>query len=57
MKLYNVTKININTNEEINYGIQNEEDMRAITRGYHNNGLFYEKSNSNTMYIVDEVLE
>ena len=54
MKIYEVVKIDIRTNEEINYGPQCEEDMKAITRGYHFNGLFYEKSNSNIMYIVTE---
>ena len=48
-----VTKINIKTGEETNYGSgYTEADVKDIVRGYHFNGLFYEKANSNTMYIV-----
>lgn len=57
MKFYTVSKMNIKTGEEIKYGIQNEEDMKAITKGYHFNGLFYERKNSNTIYVVDEYFE
>ena len=57
MKYYNVTKINIVTSEEANYGRLNEADMKIVIRGYHYNGLFYEKKNSNTMYIVEEIQE
>lgn len=28
--MYEVIKINIKTNEEINYGLQNEEDMKEL---------------------------
>lgn len=55
MKFYNVTKINIKNGKEVNCGRLNEEDMKSVVRGYHFNGLFYEKANSNTMYIVEEV--
>lgn len=52
--MYEVIKINIKTNEETNCGTYNEQDMKAIIKGYKFNGFFYEKSNSNTMYIVNE---
>ena len=51
---YHITKINIKTGEEFNLGTYDEDDMKLIVRGYHFNGLFYEKKNSCTMYIVDE---
>lgn len=53
--MYKVEKGNVITDEWTDYGLYNEEDMKAIVRGYHFNGLFYEKKNSNTIYIVEEV--
>lgn len=55
MTMYKVTKCNIKTDACADCGIWTLEDMKLIVRGYHNNGLFYEKKNSNTIYIVDEV--
>lgn len=60
MKIYRVVKINIDTEEEINYGTMCEEDMKLIVRGYHFNadfGGFYEKKNSRSIYIVSLVNE
>ncbi len=34
MKSYQVTKIDSSTEKEINYGINPEEDVKLITRGY-----------------------
>lgn len=50
--MYNVTKINVKTKEEVNYGKCCEEDVKAITKGYKFNGLFYERKNSNIIYDV-----
>lgn len=53
-KMYKVTKINIKTNEESNYGGgYTEEDVKLITKGYTYNGLFYERKNSNYIFIVE----
>jgi hypothetical protein len=52
---YNITKIDCNTENEINMGNgYTEEDVKAITKGYTFNGLFYERKNSKWMYIVEE---
>ena len=59
MKIYSVVKINIDTEEEINYGTMCEEDMKLTVRGYHHNTEFgfYEKKNSRHIYIVNLVNE
>jgi len=52
---YNITKIDSKTESEINMGSgYTEEDVKAITKGYTFNGLFYERKNSKWMYIVEE---
>lgn len=52
---YNITKIDSKTEHETNMGNgYTEEDVKAITKGYTFNGLFYERKNSKWMYIVEE---
>lgn len=53
--MYKIMKCDITTGEWFDYGAYDESDMKLIVRGYHNNGLFYEKSNSNTIYTVQEL--
>lgn len=55
MKTYEVIKVDENGNET-NYGTMVEEDVKLVTRGYKFNGLFYERSNSKIIYIVNEVM-
>lgn len=52
---YKVEKGDIKTDKVTNMGIYNESDMNSIIKGYHFNGMFYEKKNSNTIYIVTKV--
>lgn len=52
---YKVEKGDIKTDKVTNMGIYNESDMKSIIKGYHFNGMFYEKKNSNTIYIVTKV--
>ena len=52
--LFKVTKINIETEKEYNYGSYTKEDVKLITRGYKFNGLFYERKNSKFIFIVQE---
>lgn len=54
MKTYEVIKINSKTGQEINYGFYGMEDVKLITRGYKNNGLFYERKNSKWFFCVTE---
>lgn len=55
MKRYKVEKVD--ENKTIDYGVYDEGDVKLITRGYKFNGLFYERKNSNSIYIVTEVNE
>lgn len=49
-----IKKINILTGAETNYGEgYDENDIRQITSGYVFNGLFYERKNSNYIFIVE----
>jgi hypothetical protein len=60
MKIYRVVKINIETEEEFDYGTMCEEDMKLMVRGYHHNtefGGYYEKKNSRYIYIVSQANE
>ena len=52
---YKVTKVDIMTGIESNYGTYFGTDVKLIIRGYHYNNLFFEKKNSNSIYIVEEV--
>ena len=52
---YKVEKGDIKTDKVTNLGIYNESDMKSIIKGYHFNGMFYEKKNSDTIYIVTKV--
>lgn len=54
---YRVRKCDITKDQWFDYGEYNEDDVKLIVRGYHFNGLFYEKKNSFTIYTVDEVEE
>lgn len=51
---YKVMKCDTTTEKWSDYGTVTEEDMKLIVRGYHFNGLFYEKKNSNTIYTVEK---
>lgn len=48
-----VTRIEIATEIESNYGFCTEEDIKLITRGYVFNGLFYERKNGKYIFIVE----
>lgn len=53
---YKVTKVEIATGKEINYGCgYTMEDVKAITRGYKPNNEFgyYERSNGKYMFFVE----
>lgn len=52
---YKVMKYDIKTETWTDYGTCSEEDVKLIVRGYHFNGMFYEKKNSNTIYTVEKV--
>lgn len=52
---YKVEKGDIKTDKVTNVGIYNESDMKSIIKGYHFNGMFYEKKNSDTIYVVTKV--
>ena len=57
MKNYSIKKIEIATEKEINYGsgYTEEEEVKQITKGYTNNGLFYERKNGKHIIIVEEI--
>lgn len=55
MRIFKVEKVNVITEETFDYGTCCEEDVKLIVKGYHFNGLFYEKKNSNTIYVVTEI--
>ena len=58
MKNYSVKKIEIATENEINFGsgyTEEEEEVKQITKGYTNNGLFYERKNGKHIIIVEEI--
>lgn len=40
---YKVEKGDIKTDKVTNVGIYNESDMKSIIKGYHFNGMFYER--------------
>lgn len=56
MKKFAIRKYNINEPEKVyNLGKgYTEEDVKLITKGYKYNGFFYERKNSDTIYIVEE---
>lgn len=50
---YRITRYNPDTNNWEDFGGgYTEEDVKAITKGFKNNGLFYERKNSKVMYEV-----
>ncbi len=52
---FKVVKINCENGNEIDCGsYTNEEDVKAITKGYKFNGLFYTRENSKYFFIVTE---
>lgn len=54
MKTYKVTKYSVDGQEK-NYGIgYTEEDVKAITKGYAFDGLFYNRQGSKWFFIVEE---
>lgn len=55
MKRYEVTKINVKTEKESNLGIYDKEDVKLIVRGYKFNGLFFERKNSDSIYVINAV--
>lgn len=49
-----IIKVNIKTEQEIDLGSgYTQEDVKNITKGYTFNGMFYERANSNWIYIVE----
>ena len=52
---YKIIKIDVETNQEYNYGEYDELDMKQIIKGYKFNGLFYSRKGSKYFYIVEEV--
>lgn len=53
--MYEVIKINCENGNETNYGTYtNEEDVKAIIKGYKFNGLFYTRANSKFFFMVTE---
>lgn len=57
MTIYTVVKIDSQTGKEINYGKCCLNDVKAITKGYTFNGLFYDRKGSKYMFIVTEITE
>ena len=55
MKRYEVIKINVKTEKEFNLGIYDKEDVKLIVRGYKFNGLFFERKNSDSSYVINAV--
>lgn len=58
MKYYQVIKINSRTEEKSNYGINSEDDMKAITKGYQQDKStinLYNQKNSKFFFIIEEV--
>lgn len=54
-KTYIVTKIDSTTEKETKYGGGwTEEDVKAITKGYTFNGLFYDRKGSKYFFDVEE---
>ncbi len=59
MKSYQVTKVDC-TEKEINYGINPEEYVKLITRGYKQDKSLpkiYDRKGSRYFFIVQEVVE
>ena len=55
MARYRISKYNPKTKEWENYGGgYTEDDVKLITKGYKNNGLFYERKGSKIIYEVVE---
>lgn len=58
MKYYKVEKVDSITGKTTNYGINCEEDMKLITRGYKQDELLtnmYNREKSRYFFLVDEV--
>lgn len=51
---FEIVRIEIATGKEYNMGIYSEEDMKDIVRGFKFNGLFYERKNGKSIYVVTE---
>ncbi len=59
-KRYQVTKIDSITEIETNYGINSEENVKLITRGYKQDKLLpemYSRKGSRYFFIVEELVE
>lgn len=53
---FSIKKIEIATGKETDYGSgYSEEDVKQLTKGYTNNGLFYERKNGKCIFIVETV--
>ena len=51
---YKVMRIEIKTEAETNYGGgYTMEDVKAICRGYKDNGLFWERANGKYIFMVE----
>ena len=55
MKKYTITKVNVETKKETDYGCgYTMEDIKDITKGYKYNGMFYERKGSKYIFFVKE---
>lgn len=55
MKRYKISKYNPKKDRWEDYGGgYTEEDLKVITKGFHNNGLFYERKGSKIIFEVVE---
>ena len=54
-KTYRIAKYNPNTDKWEDYGRgYSAEDVKAVTKGYKNEGLFYSRKGSKVLYEVRE---
>ena len=55
MRKYKISKCNPKKDIWEDYGGgYSDEDVKVITKGFHNNGLFYERKNSKIIFVVTE---
>lgn len=58
MQRFKVTKVNIITKKELDFGTYSKNDLRVVLRGYKESkdwfGM-YERKNSNWVYFVEQV--
>ena len=54
MTVYQVERCYLDGRKAADYGTMPKEDMQAIIRGWHFNGMFYERKGANSIIIVTE---